>query len=39
MTANLERNALLIGAGLFVSGLAAMQVFSLWRPLESGDDE
>jgi len=37
LTANLERNALLIGAGLFVSGVAAMQVFSLWRPLESGD--
>ncbi|MDP2675476.1 MAG: APC family permease [Dehalococcoidia bacterium] len=38
LTANLERNALLIGAGLFVSGVVAMQVFSLWRPLESGDE-
>ena len=33
MTANLERDALLIGVGLFVSGLVAMEVFSLWRPL------
>jgi len=37
LTANLERNALLIGAGLFVSGVVAMEVFSLWRPLERGD--
>jgi APA family basic amino acid/polyamine antiporter len=37
MTANLERNALLIGAGLFLSGVAAMQLFSLWRPLEDGE--
>jgi len=39
MTANLERNALLIGAALFVSGVVAMEVFSLWRPLESGDPQ
>ncbi|HEU4760520.1 MAG TPA: APC family permease [Dehalococcoidia bacterium] len=39
MMANLERNALLIGAGLFVSGLVAMQALSLWRPLGArGDD-
>jgi len=39
LTVNLERNALLIGAGLFVSGVVAMEVFSLWRPLESGGPE
>jgi APA family basic amino acid/polyamine antiporter len=39
MTANLEPNALLIGAALFVSGVVAMEVFSLWRPLESGGPE
>lgn len=39
LTANLEPNALLIGLGLFVSGVVAMEVFSLWRPLESGDPD
>lgn len=29
MMANLERDALLIGAGLFASGVAAMELFSL----------
>jgi len=38
MTANLEPNALLIGAALFVSGVVAMEVFSLWRPLERGGE-
>jgi APA family basic amino acid/polyamine antiporter len=33
MTANLDRDALLIGIGLFVSGLVAMELFALWRPL------
>jgi APA family basic amino acid/polyamine antiporter len=32
MMANLERDALLIGAGLLLSGVAAMELFSLWRP-------
>jgi len=35
LTANLERDALLIGFGLFVSGLMAMELLSLWRPLPS----
>jgi len=39
LTANLEPNALLIGAGLFVSGVVAMEVFSLWRPLASDGPE
>jgi APA family basic amino acid/polyamine antiporter len=33
MTANLDRDALLIGIGLFISGVVAMEVFALWRPL------
>ena len=32
LMANLERDALLIGTGLFVSGVVAMEIFSLWRP-------
>ena len=32
MMANLETNAILIGFGLFVLGIVAMQVLSLWRP-------
>jgi APA family basic amino acid/polyamine antiporter len=32
LMANLEANVLLIGLALFVSGLIAMEVFSLWRP-------
>jgi APA family basic amino acid/polyamine antiporter len=39
LTVNLEPNALLIGAGLFVSGVVAMEVFSLWRPLEKSEAE
>jgi APA family basic amino acid/polyamine antiporter len=35
MMANLERDVLLIGGGLFVSGVVAMEVFSLWRPQET----
>jgi APA family basic amino acid/polyamine antiporter len=30
--ANLEVDVLLVGAGLFVSGVVAMEVLSLWRP-------
>ena len=37
MMANLERDALLIGGGLFLSGVVAMEVFSLWRPLPGRD--
>ncbi len=37
MMANLQRDALLIGAGLFLSGVAAMELFSLWRPHEAID--
>lgn len=33
LMANLEQDALLIGAGLFVSGIVAMELLSLWRPL------
>jgi len=32
MMANLERDALAIGGGLFLSGLVAMEALSLWRP-------
>jgi APA family basic amino acid/polyamine antiporter len=32
LMANLERDALLIGGGLFLSGLVAMELLSLWRP-------
>lgn len=39
MMANLERNVLLIGLGLFVSGLIAMEALSLWRPLEEGEGQ
>jgi len=35
MMANLDRDALLIGGGLFLSGLVAMELFSLWRPAPS----
>ncbi|MEX0800145.1 MAG: APC family permease [Dehalococcoidia bacterium] len=38
LTANLETTALLIGAGLFATGLAAMEVLSLWRPAEGEGD-
>ena len=34
MLANLDRSALLIGLGLFISGVVAMEVLSLWRPQE-----
>lgn len=37
MIANLERNALLVGAGLFVSGIVAMEVLALWRPHEAAE--
>ena len=33
LTASLETDALLLGAGLFASGLIAMEVFSLWQPV------
>jgi APA family basic amino acid/polyamine antiporter len=33
LMANLETDALLLGSGLFVSGIVAMEVLSLWRPL------
>ena len=33
LTASLETDALLLGAGLFASGLLAMEVFSLWQPV------
>lgn len=32
MMFNLERDALLIGFGLFLTGLVAMELLSLWRP-------
>ena len=38
MMANLERTALLIGGGLFLSGVVAMEVLSLWRPANSPTD-
>jgi len=38
MMANLDRTALLIGAGLFASGVVAMEVLSLWRPLGRSAD-
>jgi APA family basic amino acid/polyamine antiporter len=38
MMANLERDALLVGGVLFVSGLIAMEVLSLWRPHETADE-
>lgn len=34
LMANLERDALLIGGALFVSGLVAMELLALWRPAE-----
>jgi hypothetical protein len=37
MMANLERDALLIGGGLFLSGVVAMEVLSLWRPVAARD--
>jgi hypothetical protein len=30
---NLSRDVLAVGAGLFVSGVVAMQVLSLWKPV------
>jgi APA family basic amino acid/polyamine antiporter len=33
MMANLDGDALLIGGGLFISGVVAMEALSLWRPL------
>jgi APA family basic amino acid/polyamine antiporter len=39
LMANLERDALLLGAGLFASGILAMEVLSLWRPEGGGDPE
>jgi len=38
MMANLEREALLIGSGLFLSGVVAMEILSLWRPLPGRED-
>ncbi len=35
LMANLDHGALLIGAGLFVSGLLAMELLSFWKPLET----
>lgn len=32
LTANLESSALLVGLGLFVTGIVAMEVLQLWRP-------
>jgi APA family basic amino acid/polyamine antiporter len=32
MMLNLDTNALLVGGGLFVMGIVAMEVLSLWRP-------
>lgn len=32
LTANLETDALLVGFGLFVTGIVAMEVLQLWRP-------
>jgi APA family basic amino acid/polyamine antiporter len=37
MMANLDPMALLIGAGLFISGVAAMEIFSLWRPASDSE--
>ena len=34
LTANLETDALLVGFGLFVTGIVAMEVLQLWRPQE-----
>ena len=39
MVANLEADALLIGGGLFVSGIVAMEALSLWRPEGEIDGE
>jgi hypothetical protein len=32
MTASLQADVLLLGAGLFLSGVVAMELASLWRP-------
>lgn len=34
LMANLERDVLLIGGALFLSGVVAMEALSLWRPVE-----
>lgn len=34
MMVNIERDALFIGLGLFLTGVVAMQLLSLWRPQE-----
>ena len=39
LVANLEADALLIGGGLFVSGIVAMEALSLWRPEGEIDGE
>lgn len=37
MMANLDTDALLVGSGLFVAGIVAMEALSLWRPQARGD--
>ena len=37
LMANLERDILVFGGLLFLSGVVAMQVFSLWKPGEEAD--
>ncbi|HET9476423.1 MAG TPA: amino acid permease, partial [Dehalococcoidia bacterium] len=32
LTANLDTDALLVGSGLFLTGVVAMEVLQLWRP-------
>ncbi len=32
LTVNLDTNALLVGSGLFLTGIAAMEILQLWRP-------
>jgi APA family basic amino acid/polyamine antiporter len=36
--ANLETDVLVLGVGLFLSGIAAMQLLSLWRPAAASGD-
>jgi APA family basic amino acid/polyamine antiporter len=38
LMANLDHGALLIGAGLFVSGLLAMELLSFWKPVETNGE-
>ena len=37
LTANLEADALIVGAGLFLTGVVTMQVLQLWRPEDGAD--